>query len=155
MYYFTERQEAEKRQKAKRANKKGQAEASRRKAEDTIRTQQERAQILRSSIFAAARSGDAEKVRKGVWEDSVDAAGGEIKKGCEAFVTTPPNDPKETLMHIAVKHGDADLVEWLEAHSGYYLWSKLRIPVDTLHTQVPNRTNGTPKDSLPFILPFN
>lgn len=116
---FTERQEAEKRQKAKKANKKGQAEVSRKKAEDTVRTQQQRGQTLRSSIFAAARSGDSEKVRKGIWEDSVDAAGGEIKKDCEAFVATPPNDPKETLMHIAVKHGDADLVEWLEAHSGY------------------------------------
>lgn len=127
-----ERQEAEKRQKAKKANKKGQAEASRKKAEDAIRTQQERAQTLRSSVFAAARTGNAEKVKKGVWEDSVDAAGGEVKKGCEVLVATPPNDPKETLMHIAVKHGDADLVEWLEAHSGYRLLSIVRTVTDTI-----------------------
>ena len=79
--------------------------------------QQQRGQALRSATFAAARRGDAKQVKKGVYEDNVDAAGGEVKKGCEEFVTTPPADPKETLMHIAAKNGDADLVEWLDAHS--------------------------------------
>lgn len=82
-----------------------------------MRTQLQRAQSLRSATFAAARAGDAEKVKSGVYEDNVDAAGGEIKKGCEEFVTVPPVDRKETLMHIAVKNGDADLVEWLDNHS--------------------------------------
>src|ERR1700734_879804 len=107
---LTERREAEQRQKIKKANKKGQAEASRKKAENAARTQQQRAQSLRSATFAAARVGDAKQVKKGVYEDNVDAAGGEVKKGCEEFVTTPPTDPTETLMHIAVKNGDADLV---------------------------------------------
>jgi hypothetical protein len=112
-----EKEEREQRQKAKKANKKGEAEASRKKAEGAARAQQQRAQTLRSATFAAARAGDAAKVKKGVWEDNVDAAGGEVKKGCEGFVTKAPTDPKETLMHIAVKNGDADLVQWLDAHS--------------------------------------
>lgn len=112
-----EKEEREQRQKAKKANKKGEAEALRKKAADAVRTQQQRAQTLRSATFAAARAGDAAKVKKGVWEDNVDAAGGEVRKGCEGFVTTAPADPKETLMHIAVKNGDADLVQWLDAHS--------------------------------------
>lgn len=112
-----ERREAEKRQKIKKANKKGQAEASRKKAESAARTQQQRAQTLRSATFAAAHAGDAKQVKKGVYEDNVDAAGGEVKKGCEEFITTPPADPKETLMHIAVKNGDVELVEWLDSHS--------------------------------------
>lgn len=112
-----ERREAEKRQKAKKADKKGQAEASRKKAENALRTQQERAQNLRSATFTAARAGDSEKVKKGVWEDNVDATGGEVKKGSEEFVTAAPADPKETLLHIAVKNGDGELVEWLDSHS--------------------------------------
>jgi hypothetical protein len=112
-----EKEEREQRQKAKKANKKGEAEASRKKAEDAARAQQQRAQTLRSATFAAARAGDAAKVKKGVWEDNVDAAGGEVKKGCEGFVTKAPADPKETLMHIAAKNGDAALVQWLDAHS--------------------------------------
>lgn len=71
----------------------------------------------RSAVFNAARAGDASKVKKGVWEDDVDAAGGEVKRGCERFVSSPPKDPQETLLHIAARNGDADLVEWLDAHS--------------------------------------
>lgn len=105
------------RQKAKKAKKKGQAEASRKNAENAVRTQQQRAQDLRSATFAAARAGNTSKVKKGVYEDNVDAAGGEAKKGCEDIIAVSPNDPKETLMHIAVKHGDVELANWLEAHS--------------------------------------
>jgi hypothetical protein len=117
LLFVSERREAEQRQKIKKANKKGQAEASRKKAENAARTQQQRAQTLRSATFAAARAGDAKGVKKGVYEDNVDAAGGEIKKGCDEFVTTPPADPKDTLMHIAVKNGDVELVAWLDLHS--------------------------------------
>jgi hypothetical protein len=126
-----ERREAEQRQKIKKANRKGEAEASRKKAECAARMQQQRGQALRSATFAAARAGDAKRVKKGVYEDNVDAAGGEVKKGCEEFVTIPPTDPKETLMHIAVKNGDADLVEWLDAHSQLIciFWSLLLIPI--------------------------
>ena len=76
-------------------------------------------QTLRSQIFAAARKGDAATVRRGVWEQNVDAAGGELLKGSDAPVRSRPTDLKETLMHIAARNGDLDLVEcqW----SGYYL----------------------------------
>lgn len=68
-------------------------------------------------MFAAARGGNAAEVRKGVWEQAVDAAGGEVKTGSDSYVKSPPKDPKETLMHIAAKQGDVELVEWLDAHS--------------------------------------
>lgn len=112
-----ERQDAEKRQKQKASNKKAQAEASRKNAETTARNLAQHVQALRSTVFAAARNGDAEKVKKGVWEDNVDAAGGEVKKGSEEFVSKQPADPSETLMHIAASRGDVDLVEWLDSHS--------------------------------------
>ncbi|EGN93280.1 hypothetical protein SERLA73DRAFT_189828 [Serpula lacrymans var. lacrymans S7.3] len=73
--------------------------------------------MLRSAVFTAARSKDTEKVKKGVWEDNVDPSGGEIKAGCEEFVHVHPKDPQETLLHIAAFNGDADMVEWLDAHS--------------------------------------
>lgn len=117
MQGYAEKKEAEARQKAKKAKKKGQAEASRKNAETAAQTLLCRAQALRSATFAAARAGDAAKVKKSIYEDNVDAAGGEIKKGCEEFVTSPPNDLKETLMHIAVKSNDPELVDWLDAHS--------------------------------------
>ena len=78
--------------------------------------QQEQVQALRSKTFEAARRKDAAAVRKGVWEQNVDASGGEIRKGSERFVQNPPADPKETLLHIAAKNGDAELVEWLVSH---------------------------------------
>jgi hypothetical protein len=57
-------------------------------------------------------------VKKGVWEDEVDAAGGEVKTGCEEYVTSP-KDRKETLLHIAARNGDFELVEWLDAHGKF------------------------------------
>jgi hypothetical protein len=74
-------------------------------------------QITRSAIFAAARAGYAEKVMTGIWENGMDAAGGEIRPGCEDFVQSSPQDLKQTLLHIATKHGDGSLVEWLDTHS--------------------------------------
>lgn len=114
---ITERKEAEDRQKAKAASKKAAAENQRMKAAQTAQAQQQRVQTLRSATFAAARAGNAVQVKKGVWEDEVDPAGGEVKVGCENYVRVQPQDPKETLLHIAAQKGDADLVEWLDAHS--------------------------------------
>ena len=56
-------------------------------------------------------------MKKGIWEDNVDAAGGEVKKGSEEFVSKMPADSLETLMHIAASIGDADFVQWLDDHS--------------------------------------
>ncbi|KAJ7271992.1 hypothetical protein B0H12DRAFT_1008394 [Mycena haematopus] len=111
-----ERVEAEERQKAKVEAKRAQAEAQRSKAEATARKLQRQAQTKRSAVFAAARAGKQDKVKAGVWEDNVDAAGGEVKVGCDAFVKTAPKDPQETLLHIAARNGDKELVEWLDTH---------------------------------------
>ncbi|KAI6109530.1 DnaJ-domain-containing protein [Pisolithus sp. B1] len=81
------------------------------------RFRQRRAQTLRSVAFAAARAGDAQRVKKAIWEDLVDPAGGEVKLGCDSFIRTQPQDPTETLLHIATQNGDVDLVKWLDAHS--------------------------------------
>lgn len=118
--YLLERREAEERQRMKALNKKAQAAASQRSAEQKARAQQEHLQMLRSDVFTAARRGDIEKVKKGIWEQNVDASGGEIRTGAEALVKSRPQDPQETLMHIAAKNGDAELVEWLDSHSWYF-----------------------------------
>ncbi|KAI0670426.1 hypothetical protein C8Q78DRAFT_1079393 [Trametes maxima] len=112
-----ERREAEQRQRRKASAKKAEAEALRKNAEQKARAQQEQLQTVRSKTFAAARRKDAASVKKGVYEENVDAAGGEVRRGAEAFVKNVPVDPKETLMHIAAKSGDVDLVEWLGSHS--------------------------------------
>ncbi|TFY56905.1 hypothetical protein EVJ58_g7351 [Rhodofomes roseus] len=111
-----ESRQAEERQRVKVAQKKAQAAASQKSVEEKARTREQHLQRLRSEIFAAARRGDSARVKKGVYEDNVDAAGGEIRKGGEKFVETLPNDPRETLLHIAAKCGDAELVEWLDSH---------------------------------------
>ncbi|KAJ7273333.1 DnaJ domain-containing protein [Mycena rebaudengoi] len=112
-----ERLAAEERQRVRVEGKKAQAEAQRNKAETAARKLKQRVQTGRSAVFAAARSGKAAEVKKGIWEDEVDAAGGEVKSGCDEFVKSPPKDPQETLLHIACRKGDTDLVEWLDAHN--------------------------------------
>jgi ankyrin repeat protein len=112
-----ERKETEDRQKSKVKSKKAQAEQSRRDAEDAARALAERGQSIRSATFAAARRGDAERVKRAIWEDAVDANGGELRVGAEAFVKRKPRDPQETLLHISAKQGNAELVKWLDMHS--------------------------------------
>ena len=114
---MVERKEAAARQKVKASGKKAKVESSKRSAERAGWLLKERAQRLRSEVFAAARRGDSERVKKGVWEDEVDAAGGEVKIGHEEFMKSMPEDRNETLAHLAAHHGVADLVEWLNAHS--------------------------------------
>ena len=41
---------------------------------------------------------------------------GEVRTGCEKFVEVLPKDLQETLLHIATKNGDADLVAYLDRH---------------------------------------
>lgn len=114
----TERKQAEERQKVKVAQKQAQAVASKKSAEEKARAREQQLQRLRSEVFAAARRGDSARVRKGVYEDNVDASSGEVRKGGDKFVEALPNDTRETLLHIAAKQGDADLLEWLESHGG-------------------------------------
>lgn len=115
---WEERADAERRQKAKAERKKADAEAQRKKTEATVRSQHQRTQELRSTVFAAARQGDFEKVKCGIWKDGVDAAGGEVKY--EEFIKNIPKDPLETLLHIAAKIGKTNLFEWLDAHSSLF-----------------------------------
>ncbi|KAE9409541.1 DnaJ-domain-containing protein [Gymnopus androsaceus JB14] len=112
-----ERLAAEERQKAKISQKKAKANAKRQKAEDAARAQREKVQNNRSTVFRAAREGNAQEVKKGIWENNVDAAGGEVVPGHEEFIVTMPEDSQETLLHIAARNGDSDLVEWLDTHS--------------------------------------
>ncbi|KAJ3974643.1 DnaJ-domain-containing protein [Lentinula raphanica] len=112
-----ERLEAEERQKKKVDAKRTKAQAQRQQAEDTARAQRQKVQKNRSAVFNAARQGNAQGVKKGIWENDVDAAGGEVKPGHEEFVKAMPKDPQETLLHIAVRKGDFDLVKWLDEHN--------------------------------------
>ena len=114
--HVPERQEAAKRRENKATKKKARDASLRKATEDKVRAQLERAQTLRSSVFAAARSGDAFAVKKGIWEDSVDASGGEVRKGSEAFVRSMPKDNLETLAHITARGEGVDLLEWLDTH---------------------------------------
>lgn len=116
-----ERIAAEKRQREKQEAKKVKAELDRKKGEEAARNQQRKTQQLRSETFAAARAGNASKVKEGVWEHSVDASGGEIKPGCDNLVKKKPQDQKETLLHIAAKKGDLELVEWLTSHGMFLI----------------------------------
>ncbi|KAF8831174.1 hypothetical protein HHX47_DHR1000106 [Lentinula edodes] len=111
-----ERLAAEQRRKTKNGEKKAKAHAQRQQAEDAARSQREKIQKNRSAVFQAAREGRVEDVKKGIWENDVDAAGGEVKSGHEDFVHTVPKDPKETLLHIAVRKGNLELVDFLDKH---------------------------------------
>lgn len=138
-----EKAAAEKRQKEKKGKKKAKAEETLRSAAVAARALQERAQAARSAVFAAARVGDIAKVKKGIWEDNIDAAGGEIRKGNDDFVKAPPQDPKETLLHISASKGYADLVEWLDTHSE--LAQLRRYPFTLIHVldaDVEERTSS-------------
>jgi hypothetical protein len=116
-----EQLEATQRQRAKTTQERVDAASSqaRSTAATTTHTQLGHAQNLRSATFAAARSGDAAKVRAMIRGHSVDATGGEIARGCEDYVKIPPTDPKQTLMHIAASRRDTGLVKWLDTHSRF------------------------------------
>lgn len=121
-----EMKDAATRQKEKAKRKREKANQDRQTAARVFASQQERVQVLRSKIFAAARSGDADTVKKGVWEQDVDPSGGEIKPGCEHLVEQKPSDPRETLLHIAARHGDKVLLEWLGSHSSFFFFPVVR-----------------------------
>ena len=107
------------RKKEKAERKRERAKRDRQSASKVLASQQEKVQALRSSVFAAARNGDADAVKKGIWEQDVDPSGGEIKPGCDHLVRQKPKDTKETLLHIAARLDNKDLLEWLASHSAY------------------------------------
>ena len=82
-YRILDRQQAEQRRAEQLAKKKAQAEQAKRDKDKAARDQKLRTQKIRSAVFLAARKDDVEKVKKGIYEDSVDAAGGEVKRGNE------------------------------------------------------------------------
>ena len=143
-----ERQQGEERRKQKRAAKKSQAKAKAQKAEETAQRMKERAQTLRSNVFQAAREKNSAKVKGGIDEFSVDASGGEVKIGCERFVKILPDDPRETLLHIATKNGDGDLVGYLDRHGKpFRFYPPLSL---TAIDQVLSLMRGTRTVSHPF-----
>ena len=105
---------------ARRQKKKNQKQVNKERNEQEsaqrIRTAQDKAQKKRSEVFVAARKGDKKAVRKAIWEEGVSASDTE-------FLFTVPKiqhpDPKETLLHIAVDHGQSDLAEWLLNHGAF------------------------------------
>lgn len=114
---LSEMKDAATRQKEKAKRKREKAEEDRQAAAKVLASQQEKIQAVRSMVFTAARNGDANVVKKGIWEQDVDPSGGEIRPGCDNLVLQRPWDPRETLLHIAARHGDKDLLEWLGSHS--------------------------------------
>ena len=107
------------RKKEKAERKREKAKQDRQSAAKVLASQQEKMQTLRSKVFTAARNGDADAVKRGVWEEDVDPSGGEIKPGCDHLVRQKPTDFQETLLHIAARLGNKDLLEWLGSHSAF------------------------------------
>lgn len=109
----------------KKAKKKEQYVAGKQVKEDHIKEGKRQSQKKRSDVFRSARNGDSAAVRKGVWEESIDAAGGEPLPGMEDDINFLSQkhegkvDPKETLLHIFARRGDALMVEWLLDHSAF------------------------------------
>lgn len=108
----------------KKKTKKEQYTKGRQQNEDRVKEAKRDSQKKRSKVFERARNGDAAAVKKGVWEDNVDAAGGEPLAGMEndsSFLGHHAGqvDHNETLLHILAKHGDRQTVEWLLDHSAF------------------------------------
>lgn len=116
---FKERIQSDERQKQRAIKKKEKAEANRKAAEAHARAQSGHAQKLRSAAFAAARRGDAAEVRRLVWDESVNAGGGEVLDDMNSALDKKPKDGAETLLHIAAIQGNVELVEWLVKRSKY------------------------------------
>ena len=114
-----EAREAANRKAAKANKKKAENEERVKKDAERVKNAKLQAQVKRSQVFTNARKGDSEAVKKGIWEDCVDASGGEILDTEELEGFAQPADSKETLLHIAAGLGDNALVEWLVDHSTF------------------------------------
>jgi hypothetical protein len=102
------------RERAERAKKEYHAKEEARRAERDESFKMAH-QKKRSTIFAAARAGRWEQVKRGIWEDHIGADGGEVLTGLEEIVPKP-KEPKETLLHLAAKAGVMDIFKWLVDH---------------------------------------
>jgi len=113
----------------KKKTKKERYTKGRQDNEDRVKEAKRDSQKKRSKVFERARNGDAAAVKKGIWEDNVDAAGVEPLAGMESdpsFLGQHGGHAgqKETLLHIFSRHGDHDTVEWLLDHSEFLsCWS--------------------------------
>ena len=107
------------RKQQKQKKKEDRAKARKQQA-GTIKETKRASQRRRSEVFEMARVGDVESVKKGVWEQNVDAAGPECLVGMEDDPTCPghTHDKRETLLHIFARRGDLDTLKWLLDHSG-------------------------------------
>jgi hypothetical protein len=106
-----EKKAAEERRKAKKSQKKveqaaSEAEARRRKEELKLK-----AQMVRSETFRQAKCGNSAFVREAVYKRGVAAEGLEILGSSQPSPKSKVN--METLLHLAVRSGDATLVEFL------------------------------------------
>ena len=107
----TESAKAAERRQSKKTAKRDRANAEREAAATRAREAKTLAQSKRSAVFAAAREGRSDVVRRAVWEEGVAESGGEA---ITADYALPAGvDRLETLLHIAAKRGDLELVRWL------------------------------------------
>jgi hypothetical protein len=106
----------------KKSKKDGRAKAQQ-QYKQTVQDTKRASQRKRSEVFKMARSGDAEGVKKAIWEQNVDAAGGEYLVGMKEdpiFAKSWKDadcDLNETLLHIFARSGELDMVKWLIDHS--------------------------------------
>lgn len=111
------RQTAAARERAERAQEEYRAKEEARRAghDQSLKVAHQK---RRSAIFTAARAGRWEQVKKGIWEENIDADGGEVLTGLEEIIPKP-KEPKETLLHLAAKAGVMDVFKWLVDHGAY------------------------------------
>jgi len=111
--------------KEQRRRKKDRRAKAQQEQKETAKEMRRASQRKRSEIFRMARSGDAEGVQRGIWEQNVDAAGQECLVGMEddpAFLDSRGDADyglKETFLHIFARRGDLDMVKWLVDHSAH------------------------------------
>jgi hypothetical protein len=149
---FTEAVEAAARRKAKAESKAAERAQSISQAAERTRQVLAKQQALRSSIFAAAKKGDAEAVKKGIYEDEVDAAGPEMLPGSDSKEAMKGANALETLLHIVVDNGDTKLAEWLLDHSQFHLFIFAEIS-DSNHPLAHRRRTRRTRLPQPYPLP--
>ncbi|GAA5857008.1 hypothetical protein JCM8547_007912 [Rhodosporidiobolus lusitaniae] len=92
-----ESRRAASRRSAKRAAQSASRDAAASQAAAAALKRLQLAQLKRSAVFAALRTGDVERAKKGVFEDSVDPAGGEFLEGGLEAVEELSTEEREVL----------------------------------------------------------